>query len=124
MNVSKPTETVPSLESTSATNEWVLRVCLGQEPCVLVLFLYSSTSPTFGPHEREVICLNKHLVCSSTTDLVLERRHLLQRELSYKTQFRNLSEYPSANPGRDIALFYVFEVLLLYRQFHRLMGVV
>lgn len=48
---------VSSLESTSATNEQVFRVCLEQDPRVLVLFLYFPTSSTFAPCERWVIGL-------------------------------------------------------------------
>lgn len=91
MNVFESTENVPSLESTSATNEWVLRVLLGQEPCVFMLFLYFSTSCTFGPCETWVIGLNKHLVYSSTTDPILKRRQLLQRELSHRPQFQKFA---------------------------------
>lgn len=48
---------ISSLESTSATNEQVFRVCLEQDPHVIVLFLYFPTSSTFAPCERWVIGL-------------------------------------------------------------------
>lgn len=71
MNVFKRTENVPSWESISATNEGVLRVCLGQEPCVLALFLYFCTSPAFGTHERRVIGLNKLNIWCVPVQLIL-----------------------------------------------------